>query len=378
MPHEHEATQSVLRAGLYLGVFCLLGAGIFARYLSPQAARRQRWRLWYMLSLGFLLASGASLYGTYHLAWMLGDPSLMGTYLLETTQGRLVLLRLGLLLGLLWFALGRLRWDRWLYPWLAAGLLFTLALSGHAAASLGQVLADLLHLGAGVVWGGALLALALVGPGTPREVVLKALERLSALGLAMVGLLSLAGAYLAWARLPSLDLLASTYGQRLLLKLALVALTLGLAVFHRWWFLPRYRAGGVLGLGTLGLEAALLVGVLLASGFLATTPPPAPAASRLIQIAEATPEGHWVGQLYSQAGIIHLYLDWRDDQGGLLSSGPTIVLKARREGLERTEAAQPFYRSQYHLALLVPKPGLWEVTVDLPGRRLAYTLWVSR
>lgn len=56
MPHEHDNTLSILRAILYLGVFMLLGGGVFSRYVGPEAARAQRWRLWYLISGGFLLA----------------------------------------------------------------------------------------------------------------------------------------------------------------------------------------------------------------------------------------------------------------------------------------------------------------------------------
>jgi len=85
MHHEHDSTHSLLRAALYIGVFLLIGAGVFARYVGPEAAAAQRWRVWYLLSGGFLLALGATLYGAYHLTWMLGDTSLVAGYLLETS-----------------------------------------------------------------------------------------------------------------------------------------------------------------------------------------------------------------------------------------------------------------------------------------------------
>jgi putative copper export protein len=383
MPHEHDNTLSILRAILYLGVFMLLGGGVFSRYVGPEVARARRWRLWYLISGGFLLAVGATLYGTYHVTWMLGDTSLLLSYLLETSQGNWLLLRLGLLVGLLFLSMGWFRLDRWLYPPLALGLLFTLTLTSHAAGGgLVQMFAGLLHLAFGAAWGGSVLALAVAWPGSRYEAVLRAIQRLSALGLGAVVLLSLLGLYLSWVRLGEVANLWSTaYGQRLLLKLGLVGLVVGLAAVNRLWLLPRLQEKRVKGLQTVSLEAALLLGVLLASGFLATTEPPPPArqaaAPRLINIAEAQGDRRYVGQLFSQGGLIHLYLDLRDAQGNLLEGGPSLRLQAQQGAQILQEVRGPFYRSQYHLALIAETPGEWLVRLELPEKTLEYTLDVA-
>lgn len=381
MPHEHDNTQSVLRAALYIGVFLLLGAGIFARYVGPEAAKAQRWRLWYLLSGGFLLALGATLYGVYHVTWMLGDPALMGSYLLETRQGNLLLARLGLLVGLIGLSMGWFRLDRWLYPPLALGLLLTLTFTAHAGATGGlQPWADLLHLVFGVVWAGAVLALAVVWPGTRLEAVLKAIQRLSTLGLASVVGVALMGGYLSFMRLGELsDLWGSAYGQRLLLKLGLVALVVGLAAVNRHWLLPHLQAKRIKGLQTVSLEATLIAGVLVLSGLLATTePPPSPGqmAPRIVNISETVGNRRYVGQLFSQEGLIHLYLDLRNADGNLLEGGPPLKVRARRGTEVREDAPVPFYKSQYHSALIAEKPGEWEVVLELPGKTLEFTLEV--
>lgn len=296
MPHEHDNTQSVLRALLYVGVFMLLGGGVFARHIGLEVARAQRWRLWYLISGGFLLAVGATLYSAYHVTWMLGDTSLLLSYLLETSQGHWLLLRMGLLLCLLLLSLGWFRLDRWLYPPLAVGLLFTLTLTSHAAGGgLVQMFAGLVHLAFGAAWGGSVLALAVAWPGSRYDAILRAVQRLSALGLGAVVLLSLMGLYLSWVRLGEVANLWSTaYGQRLLLKLGLVGLVVGLAAVNRLWLLPRLQEKRAKGLQTVSLEAALLLGVLLASGFLATTEPP-PRPARLHPASSTSPRPRATG-----------------------------------------------------------------------------------
>lgn len=41
------------------------------------------------------------------------------------------------------------------------------------------------------------------------------------------------------------------------------------------------------------------------------------------------------------------------------------------------EARGPFYRSQYHLALIPEAPGEWVVRLELPEKTLEYTLEVA-
>ncbi len=383
MPHEHDDTQSALRAALYVGVFLLLGAGVFARYVGPEAARAQPWRLWYMLSGGFLLTLGATLYGIYHVTWMLGDTSLMGRYLTETAQGHLLLARLGLLVGLLVLSMGWFRLDRWMYPPLVLGLLLTLTLTSHAGVAGGlQLWAGLLHLGSGVVWAGCVLMLAVVWPGTRYEPVLRAIRRLSVLGSASLVLVALMGVYLSWVRLeePS-NLWTTAYGQFLLLKIGLVILVVGFAAVNRLWLLPRLQAKQAKGLQTVTLEAALIAGVLVISGFLATAEPPPPSsqtAPSIIHIHETLGDKRYIGQLFSQAGLIHLYLDIRDPEGNLLESGPALEVRAESGTEVQEDAPVPFYKSQYHTALIAERPGKWAIRVELPGKTLEFTLEAGR
>ena len=173
----------------------------------------------------------------------------------------------------------------------------------------------------------------------------------------------------------------TAYGQRLLLKLGLVVLVVGLAALNRFWLLPRFQVRRAGGLPSVGLEALLIAGVLITSGLLATTeppPPPGQAAPSLISLSEAVGNQRYVGQLFSQAGLIHLYLDLRDAEGNLLEGGPPLRVRAQRGTEVREDTLVPFHKSQYHSALVAEQPGEWKVWLELPGKALEFTLNVKR
>lgn len=379
MDHAQDNIQDLVRASLYIGVFLILGAGVFARYVGREIARGQAWRLWYMLSLGFMAALASSLYGAYHTVWMLGDTSLLGSYFLETTQGNLLLVRMAILLVLLGLSLGWARIDRWLYPPLAVGLLLTLTLTAHAGAKGGlMIAADLIHLSFGSAWAGSLLALALCWPGSRYAAVLAAVERLSRLGLVGVGIISLSGAYLATIQVGLFsNLLESAYGRTLLLKLGLVAGVLAVAGINRMWLLPRLRSKGVRGLPSVSLEALLVAVVLGVSGVLASSEPPTAQAAlpTTVDIEETAGAYHYSGQLYAQVGEVRFVLDIKDLGGKILEQGPSFRVRFASQGNALEQVVRPFQKAQYHSTFQVP-PGTWEVTIGLPDDTLQYTLTV--
>lgn len=85
-----------------------------------------------------------------------------------------------------------------------------------------------------------------------------------------------------------------------------------------------------------------------------------------------------MGQLFSQAGLIHLYLDLRDAEGNLLKGGPALRVRAERGGELLEDTLVPFYKSQYHSALLARQTGEWRVELELPEKTLEFTLEVER
>lgn len=379
MIHEHDTGQTIIRALLYLGVFALVGAGFFARYISPALANKQAWRLWYMLSMGFIVALGSTLYGVYHTTWMLGDTALMWAFLTDSTQGKLLLARIALLVGLLVLSLGWFRLDKWVYPPLGLALLLTLSLTSHAGAKGGWVLAaDYVHAVLASLWVGGVAALGLVWLGSPLQALRQALGRVSRLSLLAALGVALAGLVLSLVQLQNLsNLFSSRYGATLVLKLGLIALIALLAAINRFWLMPRFSGK----MPTVSLEALLMAGVLGVTGVLASTEPPpkavAGAAPTVVNIRETLGEQQWIGQAIGQVGEIHLYLDLRDKNSNLYKTGPKINLRARQGTLQtQQQTLGPYNDSQYHGTLELPKAGIWTFLLQLPGQTFSYTLKV--
>lgn len=170
---------------------------------------------------------------------------------------------------------------RWLALAGAALLVSGLSLSSHQATEPGSSslseLADWVHLLAASVWVGGVATLAfIVWPAAP-ELRRRAFVGFSRLAVAVVGVLVLAGAYLAIVRLPELsDLWETGYGNVLLLKLAIVVLALTWGGAHHFLVRPRLEAGGQPRVrGSLLGECTVALAVLLAAAVLTNaTPPP--------------------------------------------------------------------------------------------------------
>jgi copper transport protein len=173
--------------------------------------------------------------------------------------------------------------DVFLWPAFLVGLGFVsgLSLSGHSAADAGSSwtseLADWVHISAACLWIGGLIQLVLVvWPLLPdaRRAALLAFSRLATV---CVGLLLLAGVYLAILRLPELnDLWTTSYGQILLVKIALVALAFAWGGLHRLLAVPVVARGGTLPRLRASLFGESMVGmiVLLVAAILVNANPP--------------------------------------------------------------------------------------------------------
>jgi len=169
---------------------------------------------------------------------------------------------------------------RWLALALSVALVSGLSLSGHQATEPNATwlaeLADWLHLVAASVWVGGVVSLAFVVWPLAPSLRQKAFVGFARLAVVLVGVMVLAGAYLALVRLPALDDLWSTqYGRFLLLKVGIVALALTWGAVHHFVVRPRLEAGRDPGIRpSLVGEAVVAVVVLLAAAILTNVAPP--------------------------------------------------------------------------------------------------------
>ncbi|MEU0136786.1 copper resistance protein CopC [Streptomyces sp. NPDC006296] len=121
---------------------------------------------------------------------------------------------------------------------IAAGIAGTWALAEHASTGIQPGIAmpvDVLHLLAVAAWLGGLVALLVALHRTP-GITADAVRRFSRLAFGSVLVLTATGLYQSWRQVGSWSALTGTrYGQLLLLKVALVAVLVGVAWLSRRW-----------------------------------------------------------------------------------------------------------------------------------------------
>jgi copper transport protein len=168
---------------------------------------------------------------------------------------------------------------------LALGTAFGISWASHPAArGVLALIADYLHLLAGALWVGGLVALVILAIGArslsrpDREALLRAsLLRLSAIAVPVVVVVGLAGAYLALRQLPEPSaLLTTSYGVTLLVKTSVAIGAVALGGYPRGFVVPRIASGAPVATirRTLGLEVCLLTATLVLAATLSQTAPP--------------------------------------------------------------------------------------------------------
>jgi copper transport protein len=264
------------------------------------------------------------------------------------------------------------------------------AFTGHTRAATPEALVvavDVLHLAAGAVWLGGLLAIGLVlgdlaARGDSGALVV---SRFSTWAAGILAVLVVTGSIQAWRITGSWGALVDTgYGSLLLVKVLIILVAIAIAAWNRFSLLPRLRAAtrrkerrasaGTLARTTLA-EAGVLVVVLLVTGFLvdrspeaeaATTSAPAPAAEtgrESVQLdtisAEVTLEPLAVGPAT-------LTIEMTDEAGE-----PAEGYEAPRLSLSTTgvDLGQVEVRSLgpgvYAGDVVLPTTGEWKVQVSL-------------
>lgn len=152
---------------------------------------------------------------------------------------------------------GCLRYDRFplargLALAMSLGLVAAIAWTGHAGSTAGEagilhLAADALHLLAAAAWTGGLVSLVLLLSASRRDrtsasasFAWQATRRFSTMGIAVVMAILATGIVNTWILAGSLNaLIATGYGQLLILKIALSAVMLSFAAANRFWLTPR-------------------------------------------------------------------------------------------------------------------------------------------
>ena len=242
-----------------VGVFATLNVGIAAFLLRAEDALQLPFgRLLY----GDLSPIARTRFGTAFVAMTLGFSAVAALLFLAWLTDR----------------------DVFLWPAFLIGLCFVsgLSLSGHSAVAAGSswksALADWAHLAAACLWIGGLVQLVVVVWPLLPELRRPALVAFSRLATVCVGVLLLAGVYLAILRLPRLsDLWTTGYGQILLVKIALVALAFAWGGLHKLRAVPVVARDGTVPRLRASLAGESMIGmiVLLVAAFLVNAKPPA-------------------------------------------------------------------------------------------------------
>lgn len=289
----------------FLGVVLAGGTLIFRAAVLVPAARRvgdgeprdASVAIWAAVA-GAVVALHAGL-----AAFLVGASPIVGGGLLNVINTQIIPIRVGTHLGQAW-TLTTFAWlgvltllvGAWVSPrrreplLTGAGILslliaFGISWASHPASRGTLALAaDYVHLVAGALWVGALVALAVLiavmrrASGESREALMRAcLERFSRLAGPMVLVLAVAGGYVALRQLAGLSSLLNTgYGVTLLVKTVVFAGALVVAGYHRQSVVPRISAGAPVESlrRTLALEIGLLLTALALAATLSQTAPP--------------------------------------------------------------------------------------------------------
>ncbi len=272
--YEVPATAALLR-GLALGCLMALAGILFfsrrAAVFSPRASGLSVW-----------VAAAALVFLAAHLvAWTINaapdhryDPS-WARSMLGTAPGHMELARLALVALALW-AVVLARRTSLAFVFATAALVMSGAI-GHPAAmhSAVTIPAKAIHLCAGAAWLGGLLWLILADRADIEMFAVEA-RRVSSVALASVVLVVISGAVQTLLFLESpADVIRTTYGRLVLLKVAGVLILVAFGAYHRYRHLPKLTnaTAGTRLRDSVRFEIGVFVLVVLLGGLLAYIPP---------------------------------------------------------------------------------------------------------
>ena len=273
-----DALIWLTRIGLYLGLFAGIGGTFFVNWIARERAAATVIVAALVIGIvGAVVSLGLQGLDVLGLSSSNLLTSAPWTIALGTSLGPSLSIAI-IALGLGVAAMRSARAGRTLSAIAMLGVGLSLAASGHAATAPPQVLtrpAMFLH-GVGIAyWLGALAPL--IAILRSREgAVLAVVNRFSTVAIPVVAMLALAGLTLAIIQLESFGaLVTTTYGIILIIKLALVAILLGLAALNRLRLTPVLASGDAKPLSrSILLECAVALGILGVVAGWRFTPPP--------------------------------------------------------------------------------------------------------
>jgi copper transport protein len=289
-PESDPAPQAAIAAQTvtYLGVFAATGLVVFELLFltaGPGTALRTRGRLHRLTHLAAVIATVGAVFST--LATRGQDAALPGLLTDPTLVAALTVA--GVLTAVV--AVPRATTGPRARPARTVALAgvgvaaVSLVLTGHprsAEAGWLVIPADAVHVAAGITWVGGLLGLTVLlarASDTPVGQATTTLVRFSTAAAWVVLALALTGTVLIWGILGDLQALVATgYGQVLLIKLAVVVFIVLAASWNRFILLPRVLAGddsqAIASLrSTIQGEAVVLGLILLITGILTNLSP---------------------------------------------------------------------------------------------------------
>ncbi|MBI2850030.1 MAG: copper resistance protein CopC [Chloroflexi bacterium] len=338
-------------------------------------------------------ATGASLFRTF------GRPV---ASVLQTDWGNLWVWRVAVLFGMIIVLMlasrdrskdrlsGRREWEMVALAF-SAGILFTIALVSHGAATseirTAAIFSDYLHLLAASVWIGGIFYLALVIPPVMKaqrklseskrasgrraanselfcpENHVTVIARYSTLAMLSVGTLFITGLYSSWAQVTTLPALATPYGKTLLIKLGLIVPLLLLGTVNLLWVRPRLAHDGAalrVLRKTITAEAVLAALVILSVGSLVGLETARQVASR----QELSQPDRLVVQKTSEGVNLKIIIE-----PGTLGPNPVTIFLTDRSGRPITNATAVTLQLTYLDGEIAP---FSEATLDHGGG-----IWVA-
>ena len=283
--------------------------------LRPRLRARSQRLMWLALFV-FLLASVAQLITQTSVAFDLEPAAAAGQPAIELLQqtewGRIWQYRAGLavLTAALFLLPLIIRFRRsgrqdvllsttlWLALIASLGILLTISMTSHAAATLGiarfALINDIVHLTAAAVWVGGLMQFIANTPlfihgiseSARRNALSRLIPRFSAAAALSVAVLTITGIYSAWAQVTDFAAMQTPYGNALATKVSLIAALLLVAAVNLIWVRPRLRGSDNAAKWlrrTVIAEIALAVLVILTVGFLTALEPARQFASRTLE-----------------------------------------------------------------------------------------------